>query len=1012
MCSDMSCIPRQWVCDHEYDCPLGEDEQDCEYNLSLFRKLERHSSRDHMVETYIGTTNETCAKYCLDADRFICRSFTYVPRTRECLLSDKNSLMTVPRVSRREDLYELKSFIDGCSDGKFMCNNGLCINDNHVCDGSVECKDASDEANCDYQTEVEVFDVRIAGPNNSSGPVEVQYLGEWGLICDDNWDARDAKVVCRMLGYHGKSSALTNMETINSREIFLDDVNCTGSESTLDKCIHAGWMNHDCFSWEVAGVTCSHSYMTDCAEGNQVQCGDLAWCINMTSVCDGYCDCGGCTDENKCETVVTLQSGQSESEGRIQIMRGGIVGSVCDDKFDDVDASVVCRSLGYSSGTQAKRGQFPPGTGVIWMDDVGCVGNEESLMDCPHIDRLNQDCGHDEDVGVICHNEEDHIDTAPEGTQLYLVEGPDRYSGRVEVVVNGTRGTICDDELEGVGARIICKMLGFRGGKVRSFGAGDQSLPILLDNVICEGNEETIFDCPHSGWGIHDCSHSEDVGVVCESLSSATHSTAQPSVETIPATSNKDCLKENEPYMGTVRETEAEFECQSWSVDVPHQHKYHNNSMFPDGTALAASNFCRSPDGDKQPWCYTTHPDERWGYCNIPKCKENCYSVASEYTGHTSVTKDGNTCQSWAQDTPHQHKYHDNNMFPDDTVADAANHCRSPDNDVTPWCYTSNENVRWQYCNIPRCSATTVYHSNITCGNRPLELNRRRREVDHSEEDLEDVFYDALEDVTDDDGDDSKDHIKYRKQSRIYGGNIAVYGMNPWQVGIQKSISTSFFNYNLHHCGGTIINEYWVLSAAHCFRDATKGMVTVRTGDYDHNRVDKYEQEFSVDLLVPHELYNINLDYDYDIALLKVRPVNGRGIIFNEYVQPACLPEDTVAYTPGTMCLVSGWGAHEQDSQSDMLLSARVPLVDDHTCNRLYKGEITQNMVCAGHLAGGGDTCTGDSGGPLICKVDGKYTIMGVTSFGLGCGEANAPGVYARVASLLPWIRRTMNTYG
>lgn len=92
------------------------------------------------------------------------------------------------------------------------------------------------------------------------------------------------------------------------------------------------------------------------------------------------------------------------------------------------------------------------------------------------------------------------------------------------------------------------------------------------------------------------------------------------------------------------------------------------------------------------------------------------------------------------------------------------------------------------------------------------------------------------------------------------------------------------------------------------------------------------------------------------------------------------------------------------------LKSAKIPLIDDSTCQSLYK-TFTENMFCAGFLAGGIDSCAGDSGGPLVCDIKGRYTVMGATSWGRGCAEANAPGVYARVTAFLPWIKETVKRY-
>ena len=94
-----------------------------------------------------------------------------------------------------------------------------------------------------------------------------------------------------------------------------------------------------------------------------------------------------------------------------------------------------------------------------------------------------------------------------------------------------------------------------------------------------------------------------------------------------------------------------------------------------------------------------------------------------------------------------------------------------------------------------------------------------------------------------------------------------------------------------------------------------------------------------------------------------------------------------------------------------MLKAAKVPIVSDRTCRRAYSFKVTANMVCAGYLEGGIDTCSGDSGGPLVCPINGKYILMGATSFGAECAEANAPGVYAKITRFLPWIKQKIGRY-
>jgi len=230
---------------------------------------------------------------------------------------------------------------------------------------------------------------------------------------------------------------------------------------------------------------------------------------------------------------------------------------------------------------------------------------------------------------------------------------------------------------------------------------------------------------------------------------------------------------------------------------------------------------------------------------------------------------------------------------------------------------------------------------------------------------------------------------------RIVGGEQAERGEIPWQV--------SWRNFGSHTCGGSIINENWVLSAGHCCAGVI-GSGDIVAGGIDIYLPEGVEQHRSITKF-SHPEYDSST-INNDVCLLKV----DEPFEFNDEVKPIAF-DTNLEWAADSSFMVSGWGTKSSGGLiAEKLRKVTVPHVTTEVCSSDYASSgytITEGMICAGEA--GKDSCQGDSGGPMVeTNKNGETVLVGVVSWGIGCAREGYPGVYARVANYIDWLQETI----
>ncbi|XP_015252684.1 PREDICTED: uncharacterized protein LOC107099177 [Cyprinodon variegatus] len=244
-------------------------------------------------------------------------------------------------------------------------------------------------------------------------------------------------------------------------------------------------------------------------------------------------------------------------------------------------------------------------------------------------------------------------------------------------------------------------------------------------------------------------------------------------------------------------------------------------------------------------------------------------------------------------------------------------------------------------------------------------------------------------------------------QTRLVGANQCSPGDCPWQVLLQLD--------GRSHCGGALIHPDWVITAAHCVHKTAPWNLTVVAGEHNLDVKDNKEQQIAVTMVIPHSNYNPATG-DSDIALVRLN----QSVALGRFVVPICLPTKDFAereLLPVRYHTVSGWGKRTTGGNvyassgrplSPILRQMNVPIIQNSQCSLKSQFNFTDNMLCAGYLDGGLESCRGDDGGPLVTEYGSTHFLTGVVAWGRGCPHPGYYGVYTKVAMFVDWVEKTM----
>ncbi|KAI5108153.1 lysyl oxidase-like 3B isoform X2 [Silurus meridionalis] len=382
---------------------------------------------------------------------------------------------------------------------------------------------------------------RLAGHprKHNEGRIEVFYKGEWGTICDDDFSLANAQVLCRQLGFVSATGwAHSAKYGKGAGKIWLDNVQCSGSERSISVCKSRGWGNSDCTHDEDAGVICKDERLPGFVDSNVIE-------VQV--------------DERNVEEVrlrsVVASKRLPVIEGVVEVKYKDSWAQICDNGWTPKNSRVVCGMMGFpherkvnknfykqeakakaitkasskskpANSATAKRLTTERQKNYFLVHSVACLGTEVHLAACPlEFNQANAtgNCPGGMPAVVSCVPGPEYAHNRAMKKKLKslstvrLKGGAKPGEGRVEVLKGSEWGTVCDDRWNMQSASVVCRELGYGSAKEALTGArmGQGIGPIYMNEVQCTGHERSLRNCQYKNITEEDCKHTEDAAVRC-----------------------------------------------------------------------------------------------------------------------------------------------------------------------------------------------------------------------------------------------------------------------------------------------------------------------------------------------------------------------------------------------------------------------------------------------------------------------------------------------------------------